>query len=65
MRVGSVEVDVKKVGQGYRHEGIPPFHAINDDGDALCGAAVQQVFDEEWDNSLIAERCEDCLDLIP
>lgn len=62
--MGSHEEVVEKVGATFRHQLVPPIHAVNRAGLALCGVSVPVVFPSSpWDQSDVdIDRCADCAD---
>lgn len=65
--MGALEARAEAIGQGRRHELLPPIHAVRIDGGsmALCGVEVREVFlNAAWDDeSQTYKRCGRCVDL--
>lgn len=64
VQIGSEHENIVPVGNHTRREGVPPFHAVDDNRKSVCGALVPHIFTNDWDKALVKDRCEECLDLI-
>jgi hypothetical protein len=60
-RVGSASETLVRVGETTRHDLDPPFHAVDENGDALCGAQINHVAPgSDWDTDILNGRCLSC-----
>lgn len=63
-RVGSQEIKTVNVGGTIKTEMVPPIHAIGETGLAICGEAVNHIFNElSWWDIGGVERHDACVSI--
>lgn len=60
LHVGSVTATPEAVGEGFRYSLDPPYHAVTEASETLCGIPVQWQHPSNWDTAILKERCDEC-----